>query len=127
MGRLAEMLPLNRHRPRRKPPERSPDCLCLPAECLLRRKPMQFAKRLLAISWLIALALVAVVPAGDKGPGGKELYKQNCRVCHEKASPNGEYSPLTLIQDQWKNFFANKFQSTHQSAVLPGQNKKLLE
>jgi len=88
---------------------------------------MQFAKRLLAISWLIALALVAVVPAGDKGPGGKELYKQNCRVCHEKASPNGEYSPLTLIQDQWKNFFANKFQSTHQSAVLPGQNKKLLE
>lgn len=58
---------------------------------------------------------------------GKDLYKQNCRVCHEKDSASGEYSPMSLTQDQWKNFFKNKLVPAHQKATLPGMNQKLLE
>ena len=62
-----------------------------------------------------------------QGKNGKDLYKQNCRVCHEKNSPNGEYSPMSLTQDQWKNFFKNGFVPRHKEAILPGLNKKLFE
>jgi cytochrome c5 len=58
---------------------------------------------------------------------GKDLYKQNCRVCHEKSSANGEYSPMSLTQDQWKNFFKNKLVPAHKTVSLPGMNQKLLE
>lgn len=37
--------------------------------------------------------------AGEKVQSGKELYKQNCRVCQDNGSPHGEYSPSTLIAD----------------------------
>lgn len=57
----------------------------------------------------------------------KDLYRQNCRVCHEKGSPNGEFSPMSLTQDQWKNFFKNKLVPAHKDATLPGANQKLLE
>jgi len=75
------------------------------------------------------LMLTGLAPAGasEKGPNPKELYKQSCRVCHEKNSPHGEYSPMTLIQAQWKRFFTTKFVSTHQELIVPGQEKKLLE
>lgn len=65
--------------------------------------------------------------AGDKQPSGKELYKQNCRVCHEKDSPFGEYAPMTLIQDQWKAFFKDRLVPTHKDLAIPGQPQKLLD
>ena len=74
-----------------------------------------------------ALALTGGAAAGDKAPGGKELYKQNCRVCHGQGSQFGEYTPLTLIQDQWKSFFKEKFVPTHKDVVVPGQTQKLLD
>jgi mono/diheme cytochrome c family protein len=58
---------------------------------------------------------------------GKDLYKQNCRVCHEKASPNGEFSPMSLTQDQWKKFFDSKLVPAHKQVTLPGMNQKLFE
>lgn len=88
---------------------------------------MLFVKRALGLVLLIPLVFIAVTPANDKGTSGKDLYKQNCRVCHEKGSPNGEFSPMTLIQDQWKGFFNTKLSLTHKDVVLPGQSKKLLE
>ncbi|MEW6128760.1 MAG: cytochrome c [Acidobacteriota bacterium] len=90
---------------------------------------MQLAKRIIALALFSLLALVLVTPADDKpaATSGKDLFKQNCRVCHAKDSPNGEYSPMTLIQDQWKKFFTVKFAATHKDVMLPGQNKKLLE
>lgn len=65
--------------------------------------------------------------AGDKAPTGKDLYKQNCRVCHEKGSKSGEFTPMTLIQDQWKTFFKDKLVPTHKDLAVPGQTNKLLE
>ena len=86
-------------------------------------------KLMLAVAWVLVFAvlLTGKSPAGDKGISGKELYKQNCRVCHEKGSPHGEYSPLSLIQDQWKNFYKTKLTPTHKEVKLPSQDKKLLD
>lgn len=86
----------------------------------------RFIGLLVAIFALLVVAATAA--SGDKTLDGKVLYKQNCRVCHEKGSPHGEYSPLTLIQDQWRAFFKDKLVKTHQDVVLPDQpGKKLLE
>jgi hypothetical protein len=88
---------------------------------------MRHARRALALIWLISLVFIVVTPASDKSASGKDLYKQNCRVCHDKGSLHGEYSPLTLIQDQWTRFFNTKLLVTHNDVALPGQSKKLLE
>ncbi len=85
---------------------------------------------MLRVSIILAGAMVLAAAgalAGDKPGDPKNLYKQNCRVCHDKGSPNGEYSPLTLIQDQWSSFFKDKFAAAHKDAVLPGRSEKLLD
>ena len=79
-----------------------------------------------ALTLLFAAAPSGSALTGDK-TDGKALYKQNCRVCHEKGSPTGEYTPMTLIQDQWRSFFKDKLIPTHKDLTLPGQDKKLLE
>ncbi|MBI3651742.1 MAG: c-type cytochrome [Acidobacteria bacterium] len=89
---------------------------------------MNAAKRFVLICGLCLFPLVFLTPAQEKSSTtGKDLFKQNCRVCHSKDSAQGEYSPLSLIQDQWKKFFTTKFASTHKDVRLPGQEKKLLE
>ena len=84
-----------------------------------------------ASACLCALSLTVLMLSGPAGvaqsKSGKDLYKQNCRVCHEKSSPNGEYSPMSLTQDQWKNVFKNKLVPAHKQVSLPGRNQKLLE
>ena len=82
-----------------------------------------------AVLCLLALALFAMSGSTTtaQSKSGKDLYKQNCRVCHEKGSPSGEFSPMSLTQDQWKNFFKNKLVPAHKQVTLPGMNQKLLE
>lgn len=83
--------------------------------------------RIRALLVLAALGLSLSVWAADKAEDGKALYKQNCRVCHDKGSPNGEYSPMSLIQDQWDTFFKGKLAVSHKEITLPGSDKKLFE
>ena len=66
---------------------------------------------------------------GKKGKtSGKVLYRNTCKPCHGPNSPNGEYSPLTLIQDQWDRFFDKKLVKTHADVEVPGQpGTKLLD
>lgn len=91
---------------------------------------MRLLKQIVVIVWIF-FGLMLITPRDATGDNQdlspKELFKQNCRVCHEKESPNGEYSPMSLTQDQWKNFFKNKFTEKHKEAVLKKENKKLLE
>ena len=44
---------------------------------------------------------------------GKELYKSQCKVCHTEDSKAGEYTPMSLIMDQWDEFFDETFVETH--------------
>ena len=85
-------------------------------------------KAIVATLWMIPLAFLLTINtfAGEK-PNGKELYKQNCKACHTKDSKSGEYTPMTLIQDQWRGFFKDKLVPTHKDVMLPGQSIKFLE
>lgn len=91
---------------------------------------MKPLKKIIIVLWVAFFAVLMTV-GGTEGvlaeQSGKDLFKQNCRVCHEKDSPNGEYSPLSLTQDQWRAFFKNKFEARHKDLILEREKKKLLE
>lgn len=91
---------------------------------------MQRTKQVLVAIWLILV--VAFLSSGSAAgfleeKTAKEMYKEDCRVCHTEDSPNGDYTPMSLTQDQWKEFFKNKLKDTHKDVVLEREKKKLLE
>ncbi len=75
---------------------------------------------------LIASVFILIGTAFAGGLDGKALYRENCKVCHDKGSPNGQYSPMTLVQDQWKTFFSTKLVPSHK-AVLTKDGKSVLD
>lgn len=83
-------------------------------------------------SWFTAalatgLLVAGSVPAVAQNANGKELYRNNCKVCHDKGSPQGQYTPMTLSQDQWRTFFKVKLLSSHKTVVNPKTGQKLFE
>jgi hypothetical protein len=64
---------------------------------------------------VLGFSSLATTPATSAD--GKELYREYCKGCHEEGSPNGEYTPMTLIQDQWTRFFDRKYERTHKSVI----------
>ncbi len=79
--------------------------------------------RVLLLLTAVFILLVASAAAED----GKTLYRNNCKVCHDKGSPHGQYTPMTLTQEQWRRFFSAKLVPAHKNAVHPKAGKKLLE
>lgn len=63
-----------------------------------------FVLVLLALLATAALAAETEVPK-EKPLDGKELFKNNCKVCHGPKAEAGTYTPMTLIQEQWEEFF----------------------
>lgn len=63
----------------------------------------------------LGFSTLATTPAASAD--GKELYREYCKGCHEEGSPNGEYTPMSLIQDQWTRFFDKKYVRTHKSVI----------
>ena len=70
----------------------------------------------------------------------QRLYREHCRHCHDDGSPNGEYTPMSLIQAQWERFFDRKFERVHRKvtddkfggqpvteAISPGDLEKIRE
>lgn len=81
--------------------------------------------RFLAV--VVFLALATTISFAGSPLNGKELYRDNCRVCHDKGSPHKQYTPMTLAQAQWRSFFATTLVPSHKTAVHPKTGKKLLE
>lgn len=79
-----------------------------------------------AVAALSAALLFAPVtaPAADRSVPGQDLYRDHCKSCHAPGSPHGEYTPLTLIQDQWNRFFDRKYQRTHEGVADPAHGGK---
>lgn len=55
---------------------------------------------------------------------GKELYKSRCKVCHGPDADAGEYTPMSLIMEQWEEFFDGQFAETHKDVVCPKDKSK---
>ena len=72
---------------------------------------------------VLALSLANVATAAKK-PKGVDLYKEYCKPCHETDSANGEYTPMTLIQDQWDRFFDKKYVDSHSAVMDPNHDNK---
>ncbi len=83
-------------------------------------------------SWFITACALGLMVAGAASvnaqtANGKELYRNNCKVCHDKGSPQGQFTPMSLTQDQWRAFFKVKLLSSHKNVVHPKTGSKLLE
>jgi mono/diheme cytochrome c family protein len=76
---------------------------------------------------VLAGLLATTALAADKPLDGKALYKGNCKVCHDKGSKSGVYTPMTLTQDQWRRFFTTKLATSHKSTVHPAGGKRLFD
>lgn len=81
--------------------------------------------------WTVVLVILVTVSLGlaniaiaKKPPKGMDLYKEYCKSCHGPDSENGEYTPMTLIQDQWNRFFDEKYVPTHKDVVDPNHDNK---
>ena len=72
---------------------------------------------------VLALSLANVATAAKK-PKGVDLYKEYCKPCHEEDSENGEYTPMTLIQDQWNRFFEEDYVETHSGVMDPNRDSQ---
>jgi cytochrome c5 len=73
----------------------------------------------------LTLAVLLAIPAFAQD--GKALYRNNCKVCHDKGSPNKQYTPMTLTQAQWRKFFTTKLTASHANALHPATGKKLFD
>ena len=78
---------------------------------------------------LVATIALADENAEEKKPlDGKELFKNHCKVCHTADADGGEYTPMSLIQDQWDEFFDELWEETHGEVVCPkDETKKVTE
>lgn len=84
-----------------------------------------FYRSLIYCVVVVSLAMAAL--AGEKPQDGKALFRNNCKVCHDKGSKNGVYTPMTLTQDQWRRFFTTKLATSHKSTIHPQGGKKLFD
>ena len=91
-------------------------------------------KVLLALMILTGLAVTAfaedeVAKETKKDPkkmDGKELFIAHCKVCHMEDADAGEYTPISLIMDQWDEFFDETFAETHKEVACPKDKDKMV-
>ncbi len=80
----------------------------------------------LAIMMVAGVVLAEEKAETEKVQSGKDLYKERCKPCHMEDSDNGEYTPMTLIQEQWEEFFDDYWTETHGKVVCPKDEKKMV-
>jgi len=77
----------------------------------------RFSGAAIAIALLGSAAFTSPVLAENAAEEGQRLFREHCRHCHDKGSPNGKYTPMTLIQAQWERFFDRKYERKHRKVV----------
>jgi len=87
-------------------------------------KPILLTLAVLALLAGAALAGDDAAPTKDEATtldpakmDGKELYRNYCKTCHQADSPHGEYTPMSLIMDQWDEVF-DALDETHAEQSL---------
>jgi hypothetical protein len=82
--------------------------------------------RVIVATLLIAVLAVGIanVATAAKKAQGQDLFKEYCKPCHLAESANGEVTPMTLIQDQWKRFFDEKYVDSHSAVMDPNHDNK---
>jgi len=75
---------------------------------------------------IVALSFTSGATAAKKKVKGQDIYKEFCKPCHGPESENGEYTPMSLIQDQWETFFADDFAEVHDGLVDPNHDGALV-
>ncbi len=65
----------------------------------------------------VTATLSTPVLAETAAEEGQRLFREHCRHCHDKGSPNGKYTPMTLIQAQWERFFDRKYERKHRKVI----------
>ena len=90
---------------------------------------MSARKTVIAFLAIVLLVItIGMLQAKDDKMDGKTLYRTHCKSCHGPDSDNGEYTPMTLIQDQWDRFFDKKYVPAHQNVTDPHfGNKKVID
>ena len=73
---------------------------------------------------VVALSFASGATAAEKKTKGQDIYEEFCKPCHEADSDNGEYTPMTLIQDQWTRFFEEKYVDSHSGVTDPNHENK---
>ncbi|MCB1183352.1 c-type cytochrome [bacterium] len=88
-------------------------------------------KKLLTCALLLVVVLAAgAVLAEEKAEAtaemkplaemeGIEIYRNVCKACHGADGPADEYTPMSLIMEQWDEFFQDTFVETHQDVACP--------
>jgi len=95
---------------------------------------MKSKKNLLVLVVLAAAVLMAagsMAEETEEAPDyskmkGKDLYKSLCKSCHMEDSEAGEYTPMTLIMEQWEEFFDGDFTETHKAVACPKDETKMV-
>lgn len=72
-----------------------------------------------SLACVAGLAMAADEAEKPKALDGKELFRTTCKVCHGAKSEAGEYTPMTLIQEQWDEFFDGAYADTHAKVAAP--------
>ena len=56
----------------------------------------------------------------------KAIFKNVCKSCHAEDADAGEYTPMTLIMEQWDEIFQDTYVETHQEMACPKDETKML-
>ena len=78
----------------------------------------------LVILFVASVSLAADEVVKEKKLDGKDLFKTHCKTCHAVDADAGEYTPMTLIEEQWEEFFDELWVETHGEVVCPKDEKK---
>lgn len=91
---------------------------------------MNRIKQILVGFWsvlIVVFLMSGAAAVNDQKKTPKDMYREDCRVCHTEDSPYGDFTPMSLTQDQWKTFFKERFKDKHKHVMFDRENKKLLD